>query len=177
MQFVGACPHSCLCFYTKPKLNANCVKFSNFHKYHASSRSYVLTWGADMQKIPQIVQPVSGVWDAAVYFSVFLFSCQAAFSIHPVSPTKHAEPLFAPLANFAFLEHCWQFCVWLTFANLSLTVPLSLGKVKWSRLTIFPLSPLRFIFSLGLILLAGLSQYLVKLNLQIFIIVKILAFI
>ena len=117
-----------------------------------------------MRKIPQIVEPVSGVWDAAVYFSVFLFSCQAAFSIHPVCPTKYTEPLFTPLANFAFLEHCWQFRVQLTFANLSLTVPLSLGKVKWSRLTMFPLAPLRFIFSLGLSLLAGLSQYLVKFN-------------
>ena len=97
--------------------SAKWVMFSYVHKQHASSQSDVLTWEADMRKIPQIVQPVSGVWAAAaLYFSVFF----RLRSIHPVCRTKHTGPLFAPLANFAFLEFCWQFGVRLSFANLSL---------------------------------------------------------
>ena len=66
MQLVGACLASCLCFYTKTKLNANCVKFSQILCF----QSYVLTWGADMRKIPQIVELVSGV---CVFLGIFVF--------------------------------------------------------------------------------------------------------
>ena len=65
----------------------------------------------------------------SVFLGIFVFQASLR-SIHPVCRRKHTEPLFAPLANFAFLEHCWQFGVQLTFANLSLTVPLSLAKWK-----------------------------------------------
>ena len=116
--------------------SAKWVMFSYVHKQHASSQSDVLTWEADMRKIPQIVQPVSGVWAAALYFSVFFFFVQFTLSVG-----QNILGLFS---------HLWQILHFLSFvdslaSDLVLQIclfyrPIKFGEVEWSRLTILPSS-------------------------------------